>query len=340
MFFRCLLISSAFFCFNIGYAKVESALLFAGGEPKRSISLSSIWSDDLDRALFRAQEDQKILVVAFLGDGWCPWAEKLKGDVLNSPHFLNRLKGIAHCAAVTLDEEDSEHNKQMRSIFHIEQSPTLVLFDYSQEEIARLGFLPLSAQDYAAQVIELVENFEEVVAFLKNPKVLNSEEQMAQLYINAKKLSSRSYRDQILQIGLKKEKGSFFILEKYAALLEKSKFKSEAVQKMRKELIDKDPDNKMGTQLKMAILEFQRLGFDVKGKESICKAVSPLVNYVQKFGKDDPDNLWKVEMMIAQFFFAKNQREQALAHAQASLQATPEKMKSEVKDIVDYIKRS
>jgi protein disulfide-isomerase len=337
MHFHYLLIILAFFCFNIGCSAAENTLLSTDPEPKQSISLSPIWSHDLNKALVQAQEEQKILVVAFLGDAWCPWAEKLKGDVLNSPQFLSRLKGIAHCAVVSLDEEDSEHNKQMRNIFHIEQSPTIVLLDYSQEEIARLGFLPLSAQDYAAQIIELVENFEEVIAFLKNPKAVSSEERMTQLYMNAKKLSSQSYRDQILQIGLKKEKGSFFILEKYAALLEKSKFKSEAVQKTRKELIDKDPDNEMGTQLKMAVLEFQKLGFKVKSKRSIYKAVSPLVHYVQKFGKDDPENLWKVEMMIAQFFFTKNEREQALAHAQASLQAAPEKVKGEVKDVVDYI---
>ncbi|MBS0653609.1 MAG: thioredoxin family protein [Verrucomicrobia bacterium] len=332
-----MLIILAFFGFNVGHSAAENTLLSTDSEPKQSISLSPIWSQDLDDAFLQAQEEQKILVVAFLGDAWCPWAEKLKGDVLNSPQFLNSLKGIAHCAAVSLDEEDSEHNKQMREIFHIEQSPTIVLFDYSQEEIARLGFLPLSAKDYAVQVLELAQHFEEVIAFLKSPKSVSSEEQMAQLYAHAKKLSSQSYRDQILQIGLKKEKGSFFILEKYAGLLEKFKFKSETVQKTRKELIDKDPDNKMGTQLKMAILEFQKLGTKVKSKRSIYKAVSPLVHYVEKFGKDDQENLWKVEMMIAQFFFTKNEREQALAHAQASLQAAPEKVKGEVKDVVDYI---
>ncbi len=337
MCFHCLLIILAFFCFNIGCSAAENALFLTDSEPKRSISLSPIWSHDLNKALFQAQEEHKVLVVAFLGNAWCPWAEKLKGDVLNSPQFFNRLKGIAHCAVVSLDEEDSEHNKQMRNIFHIEQSPTIVLFDYSQEEIARLGFLPLSGQDYAGRVIELVENFEEVIAFLKNPKAVSSEEKMARIYLNAKKLSSQSYCDQILQIGLKKEKGSFFILEKYAALLEKFKFNSEVVQKTRKELINKDPDNERGTQLKMAILEFQKLGFKVKGRKSIYRAVFPLVDYVHKFGKNDPENLWKIEMMIAQFFFTKNEREQALAHAQASLQAAPEKVKGEVKDVVDYI---
>jgi protein disulfide-isomerase len=340
MYFHYLLIILAFFCFNIGHSASKNSLLSVDPQQKPSVPLSPVWTHELDKAFLQAQEEQKVLIVAFLGDGWCPWAEKIKNEVLNAPEFLNSLKGVALCAAVGLDEEESEHNREMRDIFHIDQSPTIVLFDYSQEEIARLGFLPLSAKDFAAQVLELAQNFEEVISFLKNPKSVGSEERIAQLYLNAKKLSSKSYLDQIMQIGLKKEKGSFFILEKYAQVLEKSKFKSEAVQKLRKELIDKDPDNQMGTQLKMAVLEFQKLGAKVKGKRSIYKAVSPLVGYAEKFGKGDRENLWKVEMMIAQFFFTKNEREQALIHAKASLQAAPENVKAEVKDLVDYITAS
>lgn len=337
MYFHYLLIILTFFCFNLGHSAPESSLLSIDPQQKQSIPLSPIWSQELDKAFLQAQEEQKILIVAFLGDGWCPWAEKIKNDVLNAPEFLKSLKGVALCAAVSLDEEESERNKELREIFHIDQSPTIVLFDYSQEEIARLGFLPLSAKDFAAQVLALAQDFEEVIAFLKNPKAATSEERITQLYLNAKKLSSKSYLDQLMQIGLKKEKGSFFILEKYAQVLEKSKFKSEAVQKLRKELMDKDPDNRMGTQLKMAVLEFQKLGAKVKGKRSIYKAVSPLVHFAEKFGKNDQENLWKVEMMIAQFLFTKNEREQALVHAKASLQAAPENVKPEVKDVVDYM---
>lgn len=285
----------------------------------------------------RAQHEKKVLLVAFLGENWCPWSEKLKRDVLNSQEFLHKLEGLAHLAVAIVDEEESERNKALQEVFHIEQTPTLVLFDYSQEEIARLGFLPLNSEEYAQAAIELTEHFEEVVSFLNNPQLKKSEEEMVELYLKAKKLSSKSYGNQILQIGLKREKGSFFLLEKYESLLKKFKFKSKTVQKARKQVIERDPDNKMGTLLKMAMLEFQELSPKVKGKNKIDKAISPLVNYVQKFGKQDRENLWRVEMMIAQFLFAKNELEQALVHARASLDVAPENMKGEVEEMVDYL---
>lgn len=326
MFFRCLLFFLTCFVYE-GHAI----------SPQETIPLSPIWSKNFNQAFALAQKEKKILVVAFLGDSWCPWSEKLKKDILNSPLFVKSIQEVAHCAVVHLDEKETAHNKHFREVFHVDQTPSLVLFDYSQEEIARLGFLPLSAEAYADQVLELVQNFERVIAFLKDPKSVSSEELIAQIYADAKKLSSQSYRDQILEIGLKREKGSFFILEKYAHLLDKLKFKSPLVQKTRKELMAKDPHNQMGTQLKMAVLEFQKLGLKMKGKNRVHKAISPLLDYVQKFGKEDPENLWKVEMMIAQFLSTKNEHEMALSHAKASLDAAPEIVKNEVKDVVDYL---
>lgn len=325
--------------FLLGLVHSDLSNVYLGSEPTsmENTALNECWSSDFSQAVLAAQKEKKILVLAFVGGGWCPWSEKMKQDVLNDPDFFKPLEGCADFVYIELDKEDSEFNRHWKQLLHIDQTPTLLLLDYSQEEIARFGFLALSASEYADLLVQQVQNFEQVVAFLKNPKMQISEEEMIKLYANAKKLSSRSYRDQILQIGLKNEKGGFFLLEKYADQLDKLKFKSLVVQKTRKELMDKDPDNRLGIQLKMAILEFQKLGLKAKKQKSVFKAISPLVHYKEKFGRRDPENLWKIEMMIAQFLFTKNQKELAQSHAKASLQAAPENMKSEVKDVVEYI---
>lgn len=337
MLFRCLFFCLVCFFLEAGNAALQKDFFSLEESSEKSIPLSPIWATDFDQAFAQAQQEKKILILACLGNSWCPWAEKLKRDVLNSPLFIDKLQGIARFAVQNLDHEDTEHNRRLRQMLRIDQSPTLILLDYSQEEIARIGFLPLEGEKYADQILELVRHFEEVIAFLKAPKSVASEERIAQLYIQAKRLSSQSYREQILDIGLKREKGSFFILEKYANLLNKQKFKSLPVQKTRRELMQKDPENSEGTRLKMAVLEFQKFSSKVKGKKQVFRAISPLVEYIEKFGKDDSDNLWKVEMMIAQFLLTQNELEMALSHAKASLDAAPEIAKNEVKDVVDYL---
>lgn len=338
MLLYCLLLIVTCFACEYGNALPPNALLSSDAAVRETPPLASVWSEDFEGMFTLAQKEQKVLVVAFLGQPWCPWSEKLKRDVLNSPDFLEQIQEIAYCAFVNIEEEETEHNRHLRDVFHVRQSPTLIIFDYSQEEIARLHFLPLSAQEYGGQVVQCVQDFEEVICLLKNPSSIASEEKLQKIYENAKKLSSQSYRDQILQIGLKREKGSFFLLEKYAELLETAGFKSPLAHKLRKEIVERDPDNVYGTQLKMAILEFQQLGSKSKGKNRVYKAIAPLIHYVERFGERDPDNLWKVEMMIAQFLFTKNERPMALAHAQASLEAAPESIKDEIRDTVDYLK--
>ncbi len=342
MLFRFLLVLASF-SFTIGHAAAESGLFSMDGKESKheeSAPLCSSWMRDVDEAFSLAQEQQKTLIVAFIGEPWCPWAEKMKKDVLNSREFLENLEDSTLFLAVGLDEHDSERNQKLREMFAIDQSPTFVIFDYSHEEIVRFGFLPLSAKKYARHVLDSVLHFEEMIAFLKQPNPSFSEEQIQQLYLNAKNLSSSNYREKILQIGLKKEKGSFFILEKYANQLEKLKFKHPLVQKTRKELLERDPDNRFETQLKMAILDFQKLARRAKGKNRMRKAISPLLDYVQKFGKADADNVWKVQMMIAQFLFSKKESQEAIAHAQASLEAAPVAFKPEVQDVIDYLQSS
>ena len=67
-------------------------------------------------------------------------------------------------------------------------------------------------------------------------------------------------------------------------------------------------------------------------------AVQPLIQYIQKFGKTDKENVWKLQMIISQFFLDKNRLPQALDHAQASLELAPDSVKSDIATAVKNIK--
>ena len=74
-----------------------------------------------------------------------------------------------------------------------------------------------------------------------------------------------------------------------------------------------------------------------KKKKQVFRAISPLLGYIHEFGKEDRENLWKVEMMVTQFLLAQNEREMALEHARASLNAAPDAVKGEIEVIIDYL---
>jgi hypothetical protein len=63
-----------------------------------------------------------------------------------------------------------------------------------------------------------------------------------------------------------------------------------------------------------------------------------LLQYVREFGKNDKANLWHIELMIAQYLFSKDAKQEALLHALASYEAAPEEKKNEIIDVVSYIR--
>lgn len=199
----------------------------------------------------RAQEEKKVVVLAFLGGDLCPWSEKMRQEVLSSSEFIEGVKKMGYFFPLSVNLE--KQKGALQKIFYVEETPTVVLFDYSQEEIARLSFLSMSPSEYVARFQELIQDFESVVAFIQKPEEKISEKGMIDLYERSKKLSSKCYKKEILQIGLKKEKGSFFALERYADLLSSSKPKSSEVAKLKKELLAKDSDGSQGIRLKVAI---------------------------------------------------------------------------------------
>ena len=100
--------------------------------------------------------------------------------------------------------------------------------------------------------------------------------------------------------------------------------------------MQKDPGNHKGIHRELAILEFNALSKKLKKKDKPEKAIMPLVEYVRNFGAKDLENIWRVEMMMAQFLYSKNHLPEALAHAKLSLDYAPESYRSEVAQTLSF----
>jgi len=301
---------------------------------------SGVWSEDYPKTLKLAQTNQKPILLAFVGIGWCPWSERLAKEILNEPDFLNPLKDQVNFVWFSCPQESSKGNKEFQRLkekYAVQVYPTLVLISPSQEEMFSVGYLPYTPEEFAEKFQEMIRDYNEISSKIDTGdlKLINSDE-LERLFTKARDLKCVQHTEKLMQVGLECDKGTFFLLEKYAELLEKGSKKEAAP--IREKIIGRDPKNLKGSQLRLAILDFEMRAQKLKRKESPLSAVKPLLEYIYKFGERDKENLWKIQMMMAQFLFTKNEVKEALGLANASYQSAPEEFKSEVAHTIDYLK--
>lgn len=296
------------------------------------------WQREEKEIFLIAQRENLPIVAVFVGGQWCPWSQKLKEDVLNNPLFIDRIGKDVILWEIFLEKESQDH--AMRQKYGVKECPQILLLDPRGKEFARLDYVPLSASGYADELLGMIESFQDICIALDAKHKTFDEELWQDLYLKAKKLSIPCYKRVILERGLKKERGSFFHLEKFACMLQKYKMKSPQILKMKKELLGRDSENKMGTHFKIAVLEFQKMALRLKPKDSPEKALKSLLEYVRLFGKKDLENLCRVEAMIAEFLFAKNFVALALEHAQSAYDVASESDKAKIAEMIVLMKRS
>ena len=129
--------------------------------------------------------------------------------------------------------------------------------------------------------------------------------------------------DKILDEAVKEDRSVKLLIERYSDLLSQGK----KTGGLRKQILDKDPDNRSGAHLRVAMLDFQ------------CESsVGPLLRYLEKFGDRNDEDLWRVYLIVSQFFLTQEKSEEALKHAVSSLSHAPESKKLEVSFLIDSIK--
>jgi protein disulfide-isomerase len=260
--------------------------------------------------------------------------------VLSNEDFIQAVQEHFLLVKVDLLEFAKGSVDKWKERYAIEESPTLLLLTADAEEMTRVGFLPLSPSAYAAHLIQLCIDFQWMARIMETGEFRAlAIQELESLYTTAKRLKCKKYMEALLQEGGEREGGGFFLLERYETLLEHSKLKNPKVQELRAKIVKSDPDNAKGRQLHLAVLEFHALASRIKKKHHPAAAIVPLLEYVRKFGKKDGDHLWRVELMIAQYLFSKDQTALAIEHAQSSYELAPESFKKEIASSIDYLKR-
>lgn len=303
------------------------------------------WSENYYKASKISKEKQKFLLLAFVGSDWCPWSQKLETEVLTQAGFTKPLKEDLVFVWVDFPEnakvplERQETNQYLKEKYHVGELPTLVLVDDTGQQVCAIGYLPLDAEGFARHFLELMTEYKKIKMILETSNLASfSENELESLYLKAKQIGCQKFLDEIMQAGLKSDRGTFFLLERYEDLLGEEKTKEPEVLEIHKTIKARDPANLNGTQLKLAIIQFQRILNHPNKRDKPHAAIEPLIEYIREFGRKDTENAWRVEMMIAEYFFSKGIVGQALHYAASSFDSAPECAKAEIAQSIDYLK--
>lgn len=277
----------------------------------------------------KAKQENLPIIALFLRGPECLWSQKWDQEIFTSDAFRQRIKKEAILWRIDPNEA--------QQLYQLQESPQLLLLDPQGKEFARLKYKPADPLSYAEEIIDLIDQFEQICFALNSSNEID-EQRWKELYQGAQKLSVPYFKQMIIERGMQKEKEHFFHLEKLAFLIEKYKLKHPQVIKAKKNLLDRDPDNRLGIHFQVAVLEFQKIASSLKPHQRKEKALRPLFRYIRHFKGEK--NVWKAELLIAEFLFLKNYRSQALEYAQTAYRKAPKEVKEQVAETVELIKRS
>ncbi len=313
--------------------------------PKEKLSMSydATWQRDYKEASKIAESKNKPMLIVVTGLDWCPWSKKVFEEIIREKEFTRELEEEFVLTwidypkqYVQLDEECKEI-KAFQKEFKPQKLPIFYLVDSRGYKIAQVGQLPLKAGEFARYVRHLRADYYDLTRELKKIDFSKlSDNEIESLYQRAEALGNEEYCEKILNTGLNTNNGCFFLLEKYAKVLDSNKRERGFAKNIRDAIIKRDPANQQGALLQLAILEFENLSHHLKQKDNPEIAIEPLLNFMKRFGGKNSE--WQLEKMIAEFLFSKNRVQKALEHAQRCLQTAPEDRQEEIEELVEYIK--
>lgn len=297
------------------------------------------WHTDYEKAKIEAQKASKPMVLFFTGSDWCHWCKKLDAEVFHDPEFAKAAGD--KFIFVLLDfpskgnqsAQEKEQNQKLKNKFSIQGFPTLIILDSNQQQVGTTGYSAGGGKAYANDLLKMVKqytSYQETLENLDSGRPLAGAELKA-LYQKALEFRQEGEANRILQIGLKSEERQFFQLERYRLLVKEGAVHNAEASALKQELLGSDPSNDKKIHFQIAVIDFEATSKAVKkGQASPSSTIQPLLVYIEKFGAQDQENLWRLEMIVSQVFLDDKNYTESIKHAQAAFNAAPAHMKSDI----------
>lgn len=292
-------------------------------------------TEDITKAARLAQSYDLPVVYLFLGSDWCQWSQKIINEIFASKDFESAVGNQFIFAKIDFPEINRKNEKtlvehhKLKEKFNVESFPTLVMTDSNHQEITRISYTTERPAKYAELLQNLYLDYRSLRREYEKTDFLKASiESIQELYRRACILQCPELKKCILDKGLTVDQESYFALEKYSEFVKEGDATLVEARELRAKILQ-DTEGRQGVRLRLALLDFQA------NESNPDKAIEPLGAYIADFGKSDQNNLWKLHLIISEYFQKQGLEQDAFEHAQKSLVEAPEAVKESVRRMLD-----
>jgi protein disulfide-isomerase len=322
------------FCFLFIFAISAVQLCWSATRQNTAIR----WLTNYEEAVNQSKTQSKPLLLFFTGTGWCPACAKLEDEVFENPDFADAagnsfifLKLDFPSDKSFIDAQTQAQNKQLLRRYDVRSFPTVILLDSQrQQQIGTTGYRPGGARAYASHLFRMVDDYAKYNQNIqKVGRQVVTGHELKQLYEKAKELDLDNDLQKIVKAGVETDMKLYFQLEHYRILADEGMFHSAEAVALRQQLLTADAKNEHKIPYEIAVIDFEAFS-EEKDHYSPERAVAPLIAYLDKYGKQDKENLWRLQMIISQVYLDKNRLPEALKFAKSSFESAPTTVQPEI----------
>lgn len=316
---------------------------FVSGKAESASSIN--WLTNYEEAVNQSRSTSKPIVLFFTGSDWCGWCHKLEQESLDTPEFAQAAGDkfifvkLDFPVNTTLSPQIAAQNKQLQRKFNVSGFPTLIILDGKQQnQIGKTGYRPGGGRAFADHLSKIVSDssgYQQKMQSMHSQKYSSAE--LKKLYETAQHFGYDNDAAQIIKAGMSSEDSQFFIVERYRMLGKEGFLASPEALSLKQQLIELDPKNEKMLQYQIAVIEFEANHETMDKEKDAELAVAPLIDYINKFGATDKENLWRLQMIISQVYFDHNKLHESLKYAENSYLSAPSCAKVEISTAIKSI---
>lgn len=333
-----------FFIFS-ALLSLASGHVFSSSQTERVASIA--WSTNYEQAVQQSKTTSKPLVLFFTGSDWCGWCSKLDEEAFETPEFADAAGNrfifvkLDFPLYVVQDSHLKAQNKELQQKFDVRSFPTVILIDPKQnQQIGVTGYRPGGGKSFADHLLKMVKDYSsyrQKISSLDQLKFSGAD--LKQIYSKAKELGLINEATKITKKGMQSDESLYFMVERYHYLADEGQIHSNEALGLRQLLLSADPLNENQIHYQVAVVDFEAYSGEME-KENYAPelAVAPLTSYIEKFGSQDKDNLWRLQLLVSQVYLDKNEMPTALKYAQQSYESAPSCVQPELARAIQNIR--
>lgn len=305
------------------------------------------WIEDYNAALKQSKETHKPILMLFTGSDWCGWCKKLEKEVFDTKEFEDKAGDTFIFLKLDFPMRESQsqaikdQNAKLKTTYGVTGFPTVVLLDENGQKIASTGYKPGGGLKYAEYLLKTLSDYQQYQKKTASAELNQlSPGELESLFNQAKTFGLAKDQAKIIALGSKSSAPGFFLKERYLDLAEQGKLGGEEALVIKKKLLASNDANLQDNARRIAIIEFQSLAGQMEVSHldpwTVCK---PLLDYIAKYGKNDRENLWRLQMTVAQTLLNAHLLDDALTYAHESYESAPPAMKETVAEAIKQIEK-